>query len=523
LSGTGDVGDTDHSVLANAKVLESFIEALDLQDITMVVHDVGGPIGFRVANSHPRSFRAFVISNTFCWPLRTYPMVRRILTWVGSPLFAAVNQNTNLLIRFTATSHGVGRRLTKSERAVFKGPWRSRPARRATQQVLAGAGHVDPLMAQLERALATTFVDLPVLTLFGRKNDPYGWQKRFGRIFRNSTAAGIGDGNHFPFSDDPDGYSDAITDWWARKVALPNDPPMTATNGFKENTMNTKPKASTALITGASRGIGPHIATALARRGMNLVLTGRSVQELEAVAAEQRKHGVRVLAVASDLLDADARELLIGAAEREFGGVDVLVNNAGGDPLHQFHEMSIQENEAILKLNLFAPIALTHLVLPGMLKRGHGHIVNISSMAGRISFPYTEAYAAAKDGVIGFSRVLRSDYRRSGVSASVLILGAIRGAGQGQRTLDEMQRPSGAYMAPVEAVAKAVVRAIDKDKAEIVVMPGPARLLRALLDFFPGMGPWMNQQMGVNRTMREVQEFKAGQKPVSLMTGDRAA
>jgi hypothetical protein len=86
-----------------------------------------------------------------------------------------------------------------------------------------------------------------------------------------------------------------------------------------------------------------------------------------------------------------------------------------------------------------------------------------------------------------------------------------------------MERPSAAYMAPVEPVAKAVIRAIDKDKAEIVVMPGPARLLRALMDFFPGMVPWMNQQMGANRTMREVQEFKAGQKPVSLTTGDRAA
>jgi short-subunit dehydrogenase len=90
-------------------------------------------------------------------------------------------------------------------------------------------------------------------------------------------------------------------------------------------------KGKTALITGASRGIGPHIAAALAGRGMNLVLTSRSGAELEEVAAEQRKHGVRVVTVVSDLLDADARTLLVGAAEREFGGVDVLVNNAGGD------------------------------------------------------------------------------------------------------------------------------------------------------------------------------------------------
>ncbi|TME54981.1 MAG: SDR family NAD(P)-dependent oxidoreductase, partial [Chloroflexi bacterium] len=155
-------------------------------------------------------------------------------------------------------------------------------------------------------------------------------------------------------------------------------------------------EGKTALVTGASRGIGPHLAAALAGRGMNLVLAGRSAGELEAVAAEQRKLGVSVLAVATDLLDADARTLLVGACEREFGGVDVLVNNAGGDPLREFDEMSIEENLAILDLNLSAPIALTHLVLPGMLARGRGHIVNISAMAGRVSFPFTEAYAAAK-------------------------------------------------------------------------------------------------------------------------------
>jgi len=268
----------------------------------------------------------------------------------------------------------------------------------------------------------------------------------------------------------------------------------------------------TALVTGASRGIGPHLASAVARRGMNLVLTGRSGPELEAVAADQRKHGVRVVTVVADLLDDDARTLLIGATEREFGGVDVLVNNAGGDPLRQFDEMSIEENESILKLNLFAPIALSHLVLPGMLKRGRGHIVNISAMAGRVGFPYTEAYAAAKDGLIGFSRVLRTDYRARGVSASVLILGAIAGAGQGQRTMDQMRMPKSSFMAPVGLVAKALLQAIDKDKAEIVVQPGPGRMLRAVMDFYPGLGPWMNNQMGVNRTLREIQDFRKSQR-----------
>ena len=85
--------------------------------------------------------------------------------------------------------------------------------------------------------------------------------------------------------------------------------------------------------------------------------------------------------------------------------------------------MTIEENLRTLQLNLIAPVTLSHATLDGMLRRGRGHIVNISAMAGRVSFPYTEAYAAAKDGLIGFTRVLRSDYHARGVSASVLILG----------------------------------------------------------------------------------------------------
>lgn len=90
----------------------------------------------------------------------------------------------------------------------------------------------------------------------------------------------------------------------------------------------------------------------------------------------------------------------------------------------------------------------------------------------------------------------------------MLILGAIAGAGQGQRTMDAMKMPASPFMAPVSMVGNAVLRAIDKDKAEMVVMPGPGRLMRALMDFFPGMGLRMNQRLGVNETMREVMAFR---------------
>ena len=209
----------DHSVQANAQILEKFIDVLDLQDITMAVHDVGGPIGFLVATRRPERFRAVVISNTFGWPLADYPAVRRTLKIIASPLFGTVNDLTNAVALFTASRYGVGRHLSKADRRSFLGPWRSRSSRRATQQVLAGVLRIDPVMAGIERSLRTRFAGLPVLTLFGRKNDPYGWQARFGQILPRVTAAGIEDGHHFPFNDDPDAYAAAISAWWADKVA----------------------------------------------------------------------------------------------------------------------------------------------------------------------------------------------------------------------------------------------------------------------------------------------------------------
>jgi len=263
----------------------------------------------------------------------------------------------------------------------------------------------------------------------------------------------------------------------------------------------------TALVTGASRGIGTLIARQIAAQGGHVVLTGRSAADLKAVTAELAAAGADVSFIPADLSQPGAAETLVREIERQRGGIDLLVNNAGGDPLREFHTMTIEENLRTLQLNLVAPLALSHAALPGMLNRGRGHIVNISAMAGRVTFPYTEVYAAAKDGLIGFTRVLRSDYHARGVSASVLILGAIRDTGQGQRMLDEAGMKTSRFMAPAEAVARAVVKAVNKDRVEFVIQPGPGRLLRAVMDYFPGLGPALNRAAGISTTMQKIIEL----------------
>src|SRR5947207_15483381 len=132
----------------------------------------------------------------------------------------------------------------------------------------------------------------------------------------------------------------------------------------------------TALVTGASHGIGPFIVRALAKEGMNLVLAARSGQELEqvATAADIRATGVHVLTIPTDVTDRDARSALVNTAERTFGAVDVLVNNAGGDLQREFHHYTADDVEALIQLNLTGPIELTRLLLPWMLQ---SHFVEV--------------------------------------------------------------------------------------------------------------------------------------------------
>jgi short-subunit dehydrogenase len=265
----------------------------------------------------------------------------------------------------------------------------------------------------------------------------------------------------------------------------------------------------TAIVTGASHGIGQYIARALAGRGMNLLLVARSEGELVRFARELRGPGVTVAVAAVDLGGQDAASQVADAAQAALGTVDVLVNNAATEPQIRFHVLSLSEIEYVLRVDLTTPLLLSRLVLPGMLHRGYGRIVNVSSLAGHVSFPYTETYAAAKDGLTAFSRVLHSDYRATGVTATSLIVGAVKNTGFSARTLaDTGLTANTAFAGTPQKVAAATLRAIDKGKAEIVVSPGPARLLKALTDYFPGMGPAINRLSGADKLMASVAEHR---------------
>jgi short-subunit dehydrogenase len=263
-----------------------------------------------------------------------------------------------------------------------------------------------------------------------------------------------------------------------------------------------------AIVTGASHGIGQYIARALAARPMNLLLVARTEAELTRLAGELGGAS-KVSTAAIDLGGPQAAQQVADAAAAELGTVDVLVNNAATEPQTRFHVLTPAEIEHVLQVDLISPLLLARLLLPGMLQRGYGRIVNVSSLAGHTSFPYTEAYAAAKDGLTAFSRVLHSDYQRTGVSATSLILGPVKDAGVSARTLAETgQTASTAFSVSPQKVAAATVRAIDRPKPEMVVSVGPGRMLKALMDYFPGLGPRLNRLSGADRLMTAVADHR---------------
>ena len=272
-------------------------------------------------------------------------------------------------------------------------------------------------------------------------------------------------------------------------------------------------KGRTAVVTGASKGIGVYIARALAAKGMNLVLAARSQTELEAVKAEVEGMGVKAIVVQTDVSDKAALRSLVDAAKAEFGEIDVLVNNAGIESIFRYHALEFEEVEAMLNVNLRAPMLLTWLVLPGMVERGEGHIVNIASMAGKVGPAFGEPYGATKAGLVGFTQSLRGSYRDQGVSASVISPGFVE-AGMYEVMVKDygLKAPATLGSSKPEKVSKAVVKAIEKDLGDVIVNPGPMRLLLGTNAMAPGLFEWVSKRMRISETFRKLADMRAKER-----------
>lgn len=235
----------------------------------------------------------------------------------------------------------------------------------------------------------------------------------------------------------------------------------------------------TALLTGATGGLGRAIAQALAERGAKLVLSGRKAEALQALAAELPGEEHRVLP--SDLAEPGAAEQLAAEA----GGVDVLVANAGLPGTGRLDGFSVEQMTGALRVNLEAPMLLARALEPSMLERGSGHMVFVASLSGKSATPLSSVYNATKFGLRGFALGLRADLDPLGIGVSIVSPGTIREAG--------MYADSGADPIPglgtgsPAQVAAAVVRAIERNKVEVTVAPLQQRFLAHFALANPGI------------------------------------
>jgi short-subunit dehydrogenase len=223
------------------------------------------------------------------------------------------------------------------------------------------------------------------------------------------------------------------------------------------------------LLSGATGGLGRAIAQALAGRGATLVLSSRKREALEELARSLPGEGHRVLV--ADLAEEGAAERLATDA----GEVDVLVANAGLPASGKLLDFSQEEIGRALRVNIEAPIRMTREVLPAMRERGAGHLVYISSLAGKVATPRSSLYSATKFGLRGFGLGLREDLRGSGVGVSVVMPGFVREAGM----FHESGTRSPLGTSSPEEVGDGVVDAIERDRGEVEVAPRVQRLLAA--------------------------------------------
>jgi short-subunit dehydrogenase len=254
---------------------------------------------------------------------------------------------------------------------------------------------------------------------------------------------------------------------------------------------------SRVLLTGATGGIGHAIARALHARGAHLILTGRRAEVLDELVGEL---GERAEPRALDLSDARA----VSAFCAELGDVDVLVANAGLPGTGKLTEYSAEQIDRVVDVNLRAPIQMTRALVPGMLERGSGHLVYISSISGKVATAASSLYNATKFGLRGFSFATHEDLRGTGVGATTVFPGVVADAGMWAD--GGLDLPRGVKASKPAAVAEAVIEGIEKDKPEINVANPIERLGGLLAGPAPRLVSFINRHAGTNELAEALAE-----------------
>jgi len=223
------------------------------------------------------------------------------------------------------------------------------------------------------------------------------------------------------------------------------------------------------VITGASRGLGAALATKLAARGARLALVARSAEPLAKLAAD-----LGGAAYPADLEDLDHVDELVTRIAAD-GPIDVLVNNAGLDLTGRLAELPAEQIRALFTVNLIAPVLLCRAVIPRMRAQGHGHLVNVSSLAGTNALPGVAPYAASKAGLSHFTAGLRAELKGTGITTTLAEIGTVestmmdslRAHEPTRRALARLETLHLVHDLTMDDVADALVRAIDERRRHV--------------------------------------------------------
>lgn len=245
------------------------------------------------------------------------------------------------------------------------------------------------------------------------------------------------------------------------------------------------------VITGASSGIGRELARAFGREGATVVLAARSVDALEQLAQELRAQGGQALTVPTDVSDVDQLARLVRVTQQVFGRVDVLVNNAGQGLAVWAHELTAEQVESLFRVNTQSAIMATRLVLPGMMARRQGMIINVSSVAGKVGVPSDTVYAATKFAMNGFAQGLRAEVAAYNIKVLTVCPFFTSGTGFGQNVPGHAKPPRNPLRRmTARQVAEQTVAAAAAGKHELV-FSRPARVGVFLNHFAPGVIDWL--------------------------------
>jgi uncharacterized protein len=258
---------------------------------------------------------------------------------------------------------------------------------------------------------------------------------------------------------------------------------------------------SRVLLTGATGGLGQAIARSLSQRGASLVLTGRRSDVLDPLAQE-----IGACTLVIDLAVPSEVDRLVGEA----GEVDILVANAALPASGSLESFSVDEIDRALNVNLRAPIILAHGLLPQMVARGGGHLVFMSSLAGKAATAGSSLYNASKFGLRGFAAAVRSDLHSSNVGVSAVFPGFIRDAGMFADAGATL--PTGIGTRTPEDVAAAVIDAIENNRGEVDVAPLPVRMTAVFAGIAPELAANLTRRLGGDEVARQMAAGQADKR-----------